>query len=89
MYNKFEVVLYRFHMKKKNTLLIKGYFEEGCKKIILFENNAGSEGIKRQLMRKLIRALHYRQSLERVGQNIFMNCKWNCRETGKKDKKSE
>ena len=32
MYNKFEVVLYRFHMKKKNTLLIKGYFEEGCKK---------------------------------------------------------
>ncbi len=35
MYNKFEVVLYRFHMKKKNTLLIKGYFEEGCKKIIL------------------------------------------------------
>ena len=41
MYNKFEVVLYRFHMKKKNTLLIKGYFEEGCKK------NAGSEGIKR------------------------------------------
>ena len=32
MYNKLEVVLYRFHMKKKNTLLIKGYFEEGCKK---------------------------------------------------------
>ena len=46
MYNKFEVVLYRFHMKKKNTLLIKGYFEEGCKKNNS-ENNAGSEGIKR------------------------------------------
>ena len=32
MYNEFEVVQCRFHMKKKNTLIIKGYFEEGSKK---------------------------------------------------------
>ena len=32
MYNEFEVVQYRFHIKKSNVLLIKGYFEEGCKK---------------------------------------------------------
>ena len=32
MYNEFEVVQYRFHMKKSNVLLIKGYFEEGYKK---------------------------------------------------------
>ena len=32
MYNEFEVVQCRFHMKKKNTLIIKGYFEERSKK---------------------------------------------------------
>ena len=88
-------------MKKKNTLLIKGYFEEGCKKnnslkIMLDQKELNvaideeiNQGIALSREKILNNVWDYRQSLERVGQNIFMNCKWNCRETGKKDKKSE
>ena len=80
MYNEFEVVQYRFHIKKSNVLLIKGYFEEGCKK-----NNS----LKVMLDQKELNVVVNEEINQGIVQNIFMSCRWSCRETGKKDRKSE
>ena len=76
-------------MKKKNTLLIKGYFEEGCKKNNSLKIMLDQKELNVAIDEEINQGIALSSELGTSRQNIFMNCKWNCRETGKKDKKSE